>query len=112
MGNADFHLAQFDLAPALLAVMLHEDGMTPIDLTGATAKIRMQRADKTGSILGGACSIPGDPATGTVRYDWQAADTETPGIFAAEWIVTLPTGRVLTWPEDGYVRIVIKPRLA
>jgi hypothetical protein len=111
MGNADFHLAQFDRAPALRATILHEDGLTAVDLTGAAVVMRMQRADKTGPVLGGPCSLVGDPAVGVAQYDWQAADTQEPGIYRAEWVVTLASGRVLTWPHDDYARIVIKPRL-
>jgi hypothetical protein len=50
---------------------------------------------------------------GWVTYEWQAGDTDTIGKFLAEWEVTWPsppTGPA-TFPNDGYMKLVVKDDL-
>jgi hypothetical protein len=48
-----------------------------------------------------------DAANGDVSYQWQAGDTDEPGMFEAEWEVTFGDGTIETFPNDGYIDIHI-----
>jgi hypothetical protein len=109
--RADFFITQNDLSPSIKATLLDLDGKTPKDLTGATISFRMQLASKGGVVILGACSIIGSPTLGVVQYDWVSGDTANAGNFIAEWIVTLPGGKTMTWPNDSYKTVQIKARL-
>lgn len=82
---------------------------TPVDLTGASVRFIMMRR-----------SAPlGDPKVdeaGTIvddefRYAPSAGDVDEAGDFIAEWQATLGDGTVQTWPEEGYLLVVIREDL-
>lgn len=112
MGRAaDYFLSQFDTAAVIQATLLDPGGKTPINLTGATLRFSIRRANDSVPSGGGVASIVGDPTLGVVSYQWQPVDVATPGMFNAEWIVTFPGSHEMTWPNSTYLRIEIKPRL-
>ena len=92
-----------DTRPALTANLSTAAG--PIDLTGATVRFVMGNPGEA-AVVNAAATIV-DAAAGTVRYSWLPADTDTAGMWRAEWEITWPDG-VQTVPADGYdlVRIV------
>jgi len=106
----DFNLKQFDTSPSLTATLLGTDGKTPQDLTGATVRLSLKLTNGSGTLLGGPAVVV-DAANGVVRYDWQAIDVAAAGHYQAEWVVTFPGPREMTWPNDGYLRIEIEPRI-
>ena len=98
-----FYIKQNDTKPSLSAQLL-SDG-SAVDLTGATVKFHM------GDSVDSAATVV-DAATGNVRYDWVTADTETAGLFRAEFEVTFSDGTVETFPNDGYLLINITEEVA
>jgi hypothetical protein len=78
------------------------DGVTPVDLSGATARL-LRRL--------GAVALPALALTipvgtdGLVKRDWVAGDLADAGVWQAEVEVTWPSGGVQTFPADGYVTI-------
>lgn len=48
-----------------------------------------------------------DAAAGIVRYDWAAADTNTPGVYEAEWEVVGADGKPQTFPTAGYDKVTV-----
>ncbi|MET8149389.1 hypothetical protein ACIBSW_34550 [Actinoplanes sp. NPDC049668] len=52
-----------------------------------------------------------DATAGEVTYGWQPTETDTPGIYAAEWRVNRPTGSQ-TYPTRGGYTIEIRPSLS
>jgi hypothetical protein len=48
---------------------------------------------------------------GTVAYTWQAGDTDTLGIFDAEWVLTYSNG-VQTVPTSGYLAVKVSAALS
>lgn len=98
-----------------LDVILRRDGDV-ISLTGSTVVFFMDNQDG-GDALTGACSLVSttDPDTGAsikaARYAWQAGDTDTPGLYYAQWRITNGTGQVETVPDAGYDTIRIQARL-
>ena len=78
------------------------------NLTGCTVKLRM-RLETAATLKVDAAAVVVTPASGTVRYDWAAADVDTAGEYVAWWSVTLPSSLpqetdefALTVREHGY----------
>lgn len=51
---------------------------------------------------------------GTVRYKWSSSngDTDTPGDFLADFELTTPTGKQVSFPNSGHLAVVITPELS
>jgi len=101
----DYTIKEGDLDPAIEAT-LKRDG-SPYDLRNA------QRVD----IVIGALSDPPvvdarttivDAARGVVEYAWESGDTDEPGTYRAEWVVTTSSGAEATFPDDGYKMVTIQ----
>lgn len=108
---ADLVIKEGDTAPALRATFVHQNGM-PVNLAGATVTVTI-RSQASGPVLVAAApaAIVGLPADGTVEYEWQTGDTDTPGLYNAEWEVTWASGDTQTFPSDGYTVIEISADL-
>ncbi|MFQ5524258.1 MAG: BppU family phage baseplate upper protein [Acidimicrobiia bacterium] len=98
-------LKQDDTSPALDYTIL-DDSNQVVDLTGATVVFYMQDEDGV-TVVNGASATITDAANGKVEYQWQAADTDTAGIFKGEFVVTFPDGTIRTFPDPGWIMIVI-----
>ena len=100
---AIFYIKRNDTKPSLSAI-LSQDG-SAVDITGATVNFHMGDIIDTAAVIVNA-------ATGSVRYDWAAVDTEKAGEFSAEFEVTFSDGKIETFPNVGYLRINIDEDLA
>ena len=49
--------------------------------------------------------------TPTVKYEWQPGDTDTEGFYDAEFEVTYSDGTVETFPNRGFITVIISPDL-
>ena len=106
MAAPTFYIKQNDNRPNL-DVSLRDDRDRSVDITGATVVFHMRNAaDNTVVVSSGSVSII-SASRGDVRYDWVVANTATSGNFQAEFQVTFAEGAVQTFPNDGYVKIVI-----
>jgi hypothetical protein len=108
--TADFALKRHDLQPSIQAT-LYQGGI-PVDLTGA-ASVKF-----TMTLIGGstpkvnAAAVVVSAASGVVRYDWVAADTDTIGDYYGEWQVLWTAGsKPQTFPSSGYHTISIQADL-
>lgn len=100
---ANFIIKAGDTQASILTTLT--DGRTPLSLVGATVQFRM--APYGGNVLRFTRNaVIVDPVSRTVRYDWQAGDTNTPGIYQGEFVVT-NAGQVMTYPADGYYTIEV-----
>lgn len=114
--TADLSLKVGDRLPTLKATLTYNDG-TPINLVAGTVVKLFMRDHKAqpGSVAkvnGAACQIT-DAAAGKVEYSWLAADTDTPGVYVAEFRVHLgaEASPALSTPSGGRLRIDILPKL-
>lgn len=104
MMPSTFKTKQNDTKP-IYAHLEDVDGR--IDLTNATGVVfNMRDLSGTVKVSRGVCTII-TPTQGYVRYDFDAADTDTAGIFKGEFEVTWVDGRIETHPEDSYIPIKI-----
>lgn len=87
------------------ATLLDRAG-TAVNLTGATVKFLLRNA------AGGPLTIDREidvdtPASGVVSIDRTTTDTATAGHFRGEFEVTYSGGDVETFPEVGYLDVMI-----
>ena len=92
-----------DTGPTNVTTLLDRDG-NPADLTGATVKFLMRRG---AAVKINAFAEIVDPAAGTVRYHRTGGDTDTVGVYQAEYEVVFSSGDRQTFPEGGYLTVVI-----
>ena len=105
---------QHDTAPDLVRTLFEGDGVTPIDLTGASITIRVgfQRdfhyySPYTPIVDAGVCAIVGAPTDGNVSWSPLAGDLSIPGSFHFRFTITFGSGAVQTVPAHTYETIVI-----
>jgi hypothetical protein len=113
---ADFTIRQHDRLPAI-AYTLGEDVTTgatttnsAVNLTGSTVTFIMRLVGAASAKVNATATVVA-ATSGTVRYDWIAADTDTAGDYQAEWQVTDSAGRKRTFPTVGYITITVVPDL-
>lgn len=114
MADADFQLQRHDRLPSIQATL-------NADLTAAASvKFIMRKSsadwvpDFTGSTTTkvNATATIVTPASGVVRYDWLATDTDTAGTFVGQWQVTWTAGsKPQTFPTTTYHTILIRADL-
>lgn len=101
-----FHIKQNDTAPSLL----YDIADTSVILTGASVVFNMR--DRSGVIVSRATAAIESTTPPTLRYDWSAADTAKVGGFQAEFEVTYSGGKVETYPNTGYISVIIQDDIA
>jgi hypothetical protein len=82
-----------------------------LDLTDAEIRFIMT-SDATGAVKVDALATSDAPTSGVVEYAWAPGDLDTPGSYRAEWRVLMPTGQLITLPDDGYLIITVMPSLS
>ncbi len=112
MPNPDFTVRVGDTDADIRSTLKYADGSV-VDLTGpATVKFRMKPVEGGALTVDANASIVGTPANGLVQYSWQTADTDTAGLFVAEWRVTFPGGQVETFPNDEVLYVLVSEGLS
>lgn len=104
-----FRIKTNDTSPKLAMALTDANGNT-IDLTGCTVNFYM-RAYGASSLKVTSPATITDAVNGAVEYAWDAADTDTAGTYYAEVEVTYGDGRIETFPNNGYISVVIKEDL-
>lgn len=95
---ADIVMKLGDRLPSIEYVLVGTTG--PIDLSQASGvSFNFELASQTGTVKGGACVIV-DASGGKVRYDWAAVDTDTVGVYNAEFVANF-AGKEMTFPVES-----------
>lgn len=100
-----FYVKQNDTSPAMQATLQDADG-NAINVTGASVRFHMRAVGSTQTVVDAAATIV-TALSGIVKYEWDAADTDTVGSYQAEFEVTYADASVETFPNDGYIRVEI-----
>jgi len=107
MANLEFFMKQNDTAPSLAITVLNKSTKLPLSLVGATAKFSMRASGSVVAKVNGVSADVYDETGGKVRYNWTASDTDTVGEYEAEFEVTLQGGGIVTFPQDGYIKVIV-----
>lgn len=110
MSNSPFYIKQDDTSPALLVELTPSD----VDITGATGVVfsMRQRGSTTAKVNRAAAALVSPAGPASLSYAWDAADTDTAGEFEGEFEVTRSDGSIETFPNDGYIAIIITGDIA
>lgn len=103
-------IMQGETYPPFMATLTDDTGAA-VNLTGATVKLRMANASNGINVINDAAVTVTDEAAGTVEYDWQAGDVDTPGLYFATVWVTTDDG-LTPYPNNSYIVVEILPALA
>lgn len=104
-----FYIKQNDTTPSLRATLMWSG--SAVDLTGASVGFHMRDA-YTGTVIIDSPATIVDAANGVVEYEWLPADTAVAGLYEGEFEVTFASGEVMTFPNDGHIRIQIVDDIA
>lgn len=104
------NIKQNDTSPSIQTQFLDGDGL-PVDITGNLG-VSFHMRDAAGTVKIDTAATVVTAASGIVRYDWLAADTDTAGTFQAEFEVTYSDGKIETFPNASYIEVVITDDIA
>lgn len=104
MATDTFNIKRNDTSPALAGTLKDADGNAK-DITSATVRFHMLDEDDA-TVVDAAATIV-NASGGTVKYSWQAADTDVAGGFRGEFEVTYSDSTIETFPNTGYIPIRI-----
>ena len=106
-----FEIKEGDTSPPFRGVAKDATGR-PVPLGGSSVEFRMSpqipglRADIV-------AEAEYDEETSELIYRWADGDTDTPGLYDAEFAVTFPAGGgVETFPNGEYARVEVLPKAA
>lgn len=105
---ADYTIKEGDTRPTLRAALYDPNGVA-VNLAGATVRFAM--GVQPGSPLVAAPATIVDAANGIVEYAWVAGNTDTAGTFYGEFQVTFGDLTVESFPNDGYIQILVKAEM-
>jgi hypothetical protein len=111
MPSPTFYIKQNDTRPEL-DVFLRDDKDRSINITGSIIKFNLRNtSDNTTKINAGSVTTVSSTA-GRVKYSFTTSDTDTSGNFDGEFQVTFVGGQVETFPNDGYIKVIITDDVA
>lgn len=105
-----FSIKRNDTSPAIEYQLQDADG-NAVDITGYTDVRYLMTPSGSDTLTvdddtAGNVSVT-DASAGKVKYEWQAADTDTPGYYEAEWEVEYSDGTKETFPNSDYIYVII-----
>ena len=106
---ATFVIKQNDTSPSIEATLTNISG-TAVNLNGSSVRFHMKNMSNNSLIVDQAATIV-NAAGGIVRYAWQAADTQKPGLYNCEFEVTYTDTSIETFPNDDKIIVSIESEI-
>lgn len=97
-----FEIKRGDTSPALVYAL-----SPSVNLAAATVVFNMTGRTGAAPIARAPAAVVGDPADGVVSYSWQADDTAQTGRYRGEFEVTYADGAIETFPNTGFIDILV-----
>jgi len=111
MPEETHYLKQNDVGGVIERTLRDGFGV-PANLTGATVVFSM-RVKPAGTVkISAAGATLVTAVDGLVRYTFTAGNTDTADEYEAEFQATYSNGDVQSYPEDGYIPVVITDDIA
>ena len=111
MADPTFYIKQNDTRPEL-DIFLRDDKDRSINVTGATVTFSMRNASTNVVKISLAAVTTVSSTAGRVKYSFTASDTDTAGNFDGEFQVTFVGGQIETFPNDGYIKVIVTDDVA
>jgi hypothetical protein len=100
-----------DLLPVAETVIRRGSNIVDLAAEGAIGvTFTMRNRYDSASKIDEAAAAIFDGPNGVLRYTWVAADTDTPGVYYADWTVTFPGGPE-SFPTRASDIVIIHPRV-
>lgn len=99
-------IKQGDTRHAIQAILKKANG-TPVNLSEASVRFLMGVGNR--KIIEGYAQLTSTP--GEVWYVFNDGETDKPGYYRAEFIVTYKDGKVETFPHDKAISVRINERI-
>lgn len=104
-----FLIKQNDRLPEFAAFLKTKAGNAdaqPVDLTGATVAFKMRLPGSPTLKVDAPATIV-DAIQGEVSYAWAVGDTDTTGLYQAEFEVTFAGGATFSFPTQGFLQVQV-----
>jgi hypothetical protein len=106
MALTTFTIKQNDRLPNLRATLNNATGVLDLS-TASSVKLLMRGPLPAQTVkVNAACTVT-DAVNGVVTYEWAAADTDTSGLYQAEFQVTWPGTKYQTIPNSNYFDVLV-----
>jgi hypothetical protein len=105
VSMSTFYIKRGDTSPAIRYVLKP----ATVVLTGATVQFQMRpkRPRGAAAVIDAAAVVVTATGTPTLEYAWQAGETDSAGLFDAEFKVTYADNEVETFPNDDFITVKV-----
>jgi hypothetical protein len=106
-----YRIKRHDLLPVVQGTCSDANG--PVDLTNATSVVfNLTLVGGSTPKVNRATAAFVDKPNGVVSYSWAGTDTDTSGSYNGEFEVGWPSSKPETFPNRGYINVVVYDDLA
>jgi len=106
---ATFVIKQNDTSPSIEATLTDING-SAVNIASSSVRFHMKNMSNNTLIVDQAATIV-NAASGIVRYAWQSADTQKPGLYNCEFEVTYSDNSIETFPNDDKIIVSIESEI-
>jgi len=106
--DADYELKRGDTSPPLQTTLTVNG--SPQNLSNADTVTVTMKPLGGGEAVSGTAQVV-SASDGVVAYHWNDGDTDSVGLYFAEWVVTYGNGREQSFPNDEFDLLYIKDDL-
>jgi len=106
---ATFVIKQNDTSPSIEATLTDING-SAVNIASSSVRFHMKNMSNNTLTVDQAATIV-NAASGIVRYAWQAADTQKPGLYNCEFEVTYSDNSIETFPNDDKIIVSIESEI-